>query len=355
MTRIDEGEARAPFAIGDTVIAPGARRTVDIPVGVLSNHTPVNLSVHVVHGARPGPVLFVSAALHGDEVLGVEVIRRLLRRPDLGALAGTLLAVPVVNAFGFLAQSRYLPDRRDLNRSFPGGASGSLSAQLAHLFMQEIVRRSTLGIDIHTAAVHRVNLPHIRVGAASEGLMRLATVFGAPVGLVGGFVDGSMRLAAKAANVEVLLYEAGEALRFDEFAVRIGLKGVVNVMRALAMLPEAPDEPPGPPTPYFLTASRWIRAPTGGILRALVRTGDAVADGGLLGYVSDPFGESEIAIRAKRGGVVLSRTNLPIVNGGDALFHIAFSDDEAAIGERIDTLERDVLGDPLMNEEDRLL
>jgi len=186
---------RAAFALGGARVAPGARRTVDLPVSVLSDHTPVTMSVHVVHGRRPGPTLFVSAAVHGDEVIGVEIARRLLRAPQLDAIRGTLLVAPIVNAFGFLNHSRYLPDRRDLNRSFPGGAGGSLAGRLAHLFLTEVVRRSEFGIDLHSAAIHRTNMPQIRVGPASEATLRLAEAFGAPVVMVSKLRDGSLRNA----------------------------------------------------------------------------------------------------------------------------------------------------------------
>jgi len=347
-------QARPAFEIGGRQVAAGTRATIDLPISVLSNHTPVNLSVHVIHGAEPGPVLFLCAALHGDEILGVEIIRRILRRPGIGRLSGTLLAVPVVNAFGFLSQSRYMPDRRDLNRSFPGSANGSLAAQLAHLFMEEVVRRADFGIDLHTAAIHRVNLPQVRVGAPSERLLGFARAFGAPVGLVGGFVEGSMRLAAHAKGVEVLLYEAGEALRFDEVSVRIGVRGIITVMRLLAMLP-APAKPGDWSTPVFCRSSRWLRAPGGGILRVFRRIGDVVAAGEVLGCISDPFGESELQIAAAQGGIIIGRTNLPVVNRGDALFHIAFAERVRGIEERIDEIEQEVRADPLLSEEDALL
>jgi predicted deacylase len=143
----------APFQIGDAEIAPGTRQTVELPVSVLSDHTPVTLSAHVIHGRKPGPAMFVSAAIHGDEVIGAEIVRRLLRAAPVARLSGTLVTVPIVNSFGFLNQSRYLPDRRDLNRCFPGSAEGSLAGRLADLFLTEVVRRCDVGIDLHSAAV----------------------------------------------------------------------------------------------------------------------------------------------------------------------------------------------------------
>ena len=140
---------RAPFQIAGHSVAPGSSLAVDLPVSILPDHTPVHLSLEIFHGKRPGPTMFVSAAVHGDEVIGVEILRRLLRAPQLSALRGTLIVVPVVNSFGFLNRSRYLPDRRDLNRCFPGSPTGSLGARLAHIFLQEVVLRCDFGIDLH--------------------------------------------------------------------------------------------------------------------------------------------------------------------------------------------------------------
>ena len=172
---------REPFQLGEAVIPPGQQSVVDLPVGKLANHTPMTLPVRVVHGRRDGPTLFVSAVIHGDEIIGVEIIRRVMRSSAIRRIAGTLLCIPIVNVFGFIEHSRYLPDRRDLNRSFPGVARGSLAAQLAHLFMNEIVARADLGIDLHAASVNRMNLPQIRVDFARERSVELAKAFGAPV------------------------------------------------------------------------------------------------------------------------------------------------------------------------------
>ena len=143
-------------------MAPGRRETVDLPVSAFSKHTPVTLPVHVLHGERTGPAFFISGCVHGDEIQGVEIIRRILVHPALQDMAGTLLAVPIVNSFGFLNHTRYMPDRRDLNRCFPGSDRGSLASLVADLFFREVVSRCSYGVDLHTAALHRTNLPQIR-------------------------------------------------------------------------------------------------------------------------------------------------------------------------------------------------
>ena len=212
----------SPFEIGGQQIASGTRETVELEVSVLANSTRLNLPVHVVHGAKPGPVLFLSGVVHGDEILGVEIIRRILGARELENLSGTLLAVPIVNSFGFLTHSRYMPDRRDLNRSFPGSDRGSLASLLADLFFSEVVLRSQFGIDFHTAALHRSNLPQIRIAPADKDLLELAEAFAPPVILTSKLREGSLRQSAKDRGVKVLLYEGGEALRFDEAAIEAG-------------------------------------------------------------------------------------------------------------------------------------
>ncbi|MAO27264.1 MAG: succinylglutamate desuccinylase [Roseovarius sp.] len=314
--------ARDAFTIGSESIPAGTHRTVDIPVSTLSDHTPVNLSVEVIHGARPGPVIFVSAAIHGDEVIGVEIVRRLLAAEGIDALAGTLLAVPIVNTYGFLNHSRYLPDRRDLNRAFPGSAEGSMAARLADVFLSEVVKRADLGIDLHSAAIHRINLPQIRLSPGNARLRELGEVFGAPVMMNSKLREGSLRMAAEEAGVDVLLYEGGEGLRFDELGVRAGVAGILRVMHHLGMI--SADFAPLPDvTPVLSTGSSWRRAPAGGLFRGYLTIGDAVEPGTLLGAITDPFGKVETEVLSDEAGIVIGRTHMPVVYEGDALFHIA--------------------------------
>lgn len=342
--------ARKPFEIGEHKIEPGTRETVDLPVSVLSDHTPITLSVHVVHGKKPGPVLFVSAAVHGDEVIGVEIARRLLRSTKISSLRGTLMVIPVVNAFGFLNHSRYLPDRRDLNRSFPGMSGGSLAARLANLFMTEVVARADFGIDLHSAAIHRTNMPQIRVSASNEETLHYADAFGAPVIMFSKLRDGSLRQAAQKKGVDILLYEAGEGLRFDELSARAGVAGILRVMHAMGMISRRVASS-AKTKPLRSNSSSWLRAPVGGLIRLFKGTGDTVKKGEVLGVVSDPFGEVETEVRSTASGIVVGRTNLPIVNEGDALLHVAItkSDDPEAT---IDLLSSQLSADPMFDEDE---
>lgn len=327
-----------PFTIDGHQVEPGTRSTIDLPAGRLYTHSPMTIPVHIVCGRRAGPRLFVSAAIHGDEINGVEIIRRVLNSPSLKRLRGTLITVPIVNIHGLINHSRYLPDRRDLNRSFPGSEGGSLAARLANLFMQEIVCQSTHGIDLHTGAIHRENLPQIRANIEDEETRRLANAFNVPVIISSNLRDGSLREAANEHGIPMLLYEAGEALRFDEVSIRAGVKGIINVMRALEMLPPTRRRNP-PKEPVIARSSSWIRASDSGILRAKMALGDRVDKGSLLGVVADPFGEKESEVLSPYSGIIIGKTNLPLVNEGDALYHVARFGDIEAVEARVDEFQ----------------
>lgn len=326
---------REPFTIGGMRVAPGERRVVGLAVAELSTHTPITMPVEVVHGHRPGPGLFVCAALHGDEINGVEIIRHLMALDALENIRGTLLAVPIVNAFGFMSGTRYLPDRRDLNRSFPGSPHGPLAFRLAHLFFQEVVARASHGIDLHTGALHRMNLPQVRANLDDAKAEAMALAFRAPVVLDAGFRDKSLRHAAAEHKIPVIVYEAGEALRFDPLSIRIGVRGVLRVMRALGMLAER-NRARARPMPAVLRSNTWVRAPRSGVLRSGVKLGRTVKEGDLLGLIGDPYGASTTDVIAHASGLVIGRTNLPLVHEGDALFNLARVE-----GTRIEALELD--------------
>ena len=333
--------AAEPLIIHGITVAPGTRTTIDIPAGRLYTHAPMTIPVHVISGKKPGPRLFVSAAIHGDEINGVEIIRRLLKHSGLKRLHGTIIAVPIVNIHGFINHSRYLPDRRDLNRSFPGTEKGSLAGRLAYLFMQEIVSKSTHGIDLHTGAIHRGNLPQIRANLDDEETNRLARAFNVPVIISSNLRDGSLRESAAEHGIPMLLYEAGEALRFDEVSIRAGVKGIVNVMRQLEMIPAKRSKAKRQTEPVVARSSSWVRAADSGILRAMIPLGGRVKKGTLLGVVADPFGESEVQIIAPYSGIVIGKTNLPLVNEGEAIYHIARFGDIQEVEARVDEFQEE--------------
>ena len=307
--------------IAGTEVAPGTRRDVEIPVARLPTQTYVSLPVAVVNGAHGGPSLWIAAAVHGDEVNGIEIVRRVLERVDPESLAGTLYALPIVNVFGFLAKSRYLPDRRDLNRSFPGSPRGSLAARIAHLVMTEIVSRCSHGIDLHSGTDNRTNLPQVRGDLDDPGTLRIARAFGAPLMLQAGSVDGSLRRAAVKRGGCALLYEAGQALQFEEFAIRAGMDGVLRVMAALGMIPRRGA--PRPRRTVRAERSHWVRAPRSGLLRVRVAAGDRVRRRQIVAEISDLFGHEVVPLRAKCHGIVIGHTLNASVNQGEALLHLA--------------------------------
>jgi len=316
----------SPVTIGDTEVAPGSRAVVDLPVADLYTHTRMTMPVHVIHGRHPGPTVFITAALHGDELNGIEIIKRLLKQSSLRRLRGCLVAVPIVNVFGFINRSRYLPDRRDLNRAFPGREEGSIAARIAHIVATEIVAVADYGVDLHTGAVGRTNLPQIRANLRDPKVRRLAEAFGSPVVIDSSLRDGSLRKYAAEQGVPVIVYEAGEALRFDELSVRAGVRGIGRVLRVLDMLPER-KRPTPPIQPVRANTTSWVRSPSSGMFRSSCRLGSRVRQGQELGQVSDPFGEFSVEVLAPGSGLVIGRSTSPLTHEGDALFHIARFDD----------------------------
>lgn len=321
--------------IAGQAIAPGTHQTLEIPVAELYTGTKLTMPVSVIRSQKPGPTLFISAAVHGDELNGVEIVRRILRLRQMKNLQGTLIAVPIVNVHGFLRQSRYLPDRRDLNRSFPGSSQGSLAGRLAKVFIDEVVLNADYGIDLHTGAVHRSNLPQIRGNLSQDVVRDMAQAFGCPLLIDAGLREGSLREYADRKGVPLLLYEAGEALRFDEFSIRAGVRGIVDVMRYLQMLPPRRRQKQVV-VPTVVEASSWERAPESGILRMRVELGAYVKKNQILAYVADAFGQGEVAIRATRAGIVIGRSYLPLAHAGDAVYHVARVKSGQQVAERVE-------------------
>ena len=318
-------KARPPFEING-VRAPAGRLTeVELHVARLPTGMWMSLPVGVLHGRKPGPVISISAAIHGDELNGIPIIRHVLDRIDPKDLAGTVLAVPAVNVFGLIQESRYLPDRRDLNRCFPGSKRGSSAAQLAHLFMTQIVARCELGLDLHTGSGGRTNLPQLRCDLDEPRTRRLACEFGAPVLMHARLRDGSLRAAARELGKTVLVYEAGEANRFDAAGIDMGVHGVLRVMKSLEMIPYEVDA--ASEQPRICRTSAWVRAKRTGFCEMLVRLGTEVAEGDSVAVVFDALGRDRSPVKAKTAGILIGHVTSPIVHKGDAVAHIAVPSD----------------------------
>ncbi|MDF1757229.1 MAG: succinylglutamate desuccinylase/aspartoacylase family protein [Legionellaceae bacterium] len=310
------------LVIGGEVIKPGHKKTIYLGMPKLYDWTPMAMPVHVLRGKHPGPTLCITAAIHGDEINGTEIIRRLLKKISLSKLKGTIIAIPIVNIYGFLYQERYLMDRRDLNRSFPGSKSGSLASRLANILAEEILANVTHAIDLHTGSHHRTNLPQIRGNLDMPCIRDLACAFNVPVVLHSSLKDGSFRQYANDLGIPFLLYEAGEALRFDEFCIRTGINGILRVMNKLDMYPHFSGKAKKI-EPTISYSSYWVRGPVSGILRAKKKLGDKVIKGQLLGIIANPTSTDEQKIRVPNSGIIIGESKIPLVHAGAALYHIA--------------------------------
>jgi predicted deacylase len=325
------------FTIGGAVINRGERKRVSLNVARLYDFTEVGIPVEVIRGKKNGPVLFVCSTIHGDEINGIEIVRRLLKHSSLRKLRGTLIAVPIMNVYGFNTRSRYLPDGRDLNRSFPGSHKGSLAAQIADILMKEIISKATHGIDLHTGSGHRVNLPHVRASIDNPETKLLARAFKTPVIINSSLRDGSLREAAYDHGVKMLVFEGGGALRFDEKIIKAGLHGILSVMRQTGMIQSVSHKTLSKPKEVFIAhSSHWVRASSSGTMVQKKKTGESVKKGEILGVISDPFGDHNFPVKAERDGIIIGLTMLPLVNSGDALFHIATFENVGEVEEQVD-------------------
>ncbi len=310
------------FKIDGVEIKRGERRRVNIDMGSIYDFTDVKMPVEVICGKKKGPTLFISSTIHGDEIGGIEIVRRLLKSRYLKNIHGTLIVIPVVNIFGFNDRTRYLPDRRDLNRCFPGSKNGSLASQVANKFLREIVDKSDYGIDLHTGAYHRCNYAQIRANLDDKKTLNLAKAFGAPVLINSNMRDGSLRQIAVEQKIPIILYEAGEALRFHDEGIEIGVTGILNFMRAIGMIETKFCKIPSKKL-FIARSDFWVRAPKSGVHIPHKKLGQIVKKNEVMGEISNPFGDHKTLVRANSDGIIIGMSMLPLANKGDALFHIA--------------------------------
>lgn len=315
MTRSD------PFIFADVPVPRGTRRQVSLPAGRLPSGDEVSLPVEILHGPTAGPTIWLSGALHGDEIVGVEIIRQVLAELEESNMAGTVIAVPIVNVFGFVTGSRYLPDRRDLNRSFPGTKRGPLAGRLARLFVDTVVNVSDVGIDFHAGSDDRTNLAQVRGNMNDEETRRLGRAFGAPLMLHSTTIKGSLRETAVKRKKKILLFEGGEPRRFSPEAVEAGVAGTLRVLHELEMIFFTPPASTGPT--HESRSSKWVRATRGGIFRLETRLGARVEERERLGVITGPAGRDAAEIHARTPGLVMGHGVNPLVHQGDALVHIA--------------------------------
>lgn len=330
---VDEGEDRPKLQVAwkRVPVAPGERKEIRVPIAETYTGVAVEIPIFVICGEKPGPTVAITAAVHGDEINGTGTIRRIINNADFKLLSGTLVLVPVVNLMGFERHSRYLPDRRDLNRSFPGSFSGSLAARMAWWFFQQVTKGCDYAIDLHTAAVRRTNFPNVRADMSDPDLAAFARAFGAELIVSGSGPDGSLRRSACKAGCKTLILEAGEVWKVEPSVLKYADRGISNCLKFLGMIEGDPVEPA-----YRIEtdATRWIRARQSGFLTFHVAPGDIVHPGDPIATCRSLFGKDEHVLHAPRGGVILGMTTLPSVTPGDPVCHLAFeSKAEMAIAE----------------------
>lgn len=302
-------------------IGLGGHKTINLNIARLPTYTEINLPVLVYRGEEDGPVLLLTGGLHGDELNGVEIIRRMIDRELVIPQRGTVIAIPIVNIYGFIQNSRGLPDGKDINRSFPGAKGGSLAKLIAYTLMKEIIPEVDYGVDFHTGGASRSNYPQIRCSFKQKKAKELAKAFGAPVLLQSSLISKSFRSAAHKKGTEILVYETGESLRHDEYGIEEGINGTLRLMKYLGMT----DEAPNPYESKIFSHSTWIRTKYAGLFIPKIELGDELNKRQMLGSIKDPYGELNSRVLAPHNGMVIGLNYCPVVNKGDALIHFAYN------------------------------
>ena len=322
---------REPLTIGGIEVPPGTHRDLKLKVSEHVISTPVFIPVSVFHGARPGPRVFVTAAVHGDEINGVEMIRRIRSQIRVDRVRGTLVLVPVANPLALMSQERKLPDGRDLNRSFPGKSRGSMASSMAWSIFRKVVRGSDFGIDLHSAARGRTNLPHVRADMSVPVVRRMASAFGTEIVVDMPGRKGMLRHAATRKGIPTIVYEAGEPMRFQRRLVHLGVVGIRNMLANVGLYPFRRR----PPKFHVVVEEReWIRARRGGILMMKAWPGDIVREGDVIAVNTQPTGVEVREITAPFDGLVLGTTTVPLVHPGSAVCHLV------KLGRRLSTVKK---------------
>ncbi len=316
------GQARARKSVGvwgEQRVGLGESRDISVPVSESFSSVMVNLPVHVKRGPEEGPVLFVTAALHGDEINGTGAVRQLIADEDLKLLKGSVILIPVLNLLAFERHSRYLPDRRDLNRAFPGSSGGSLASRMARTIFNEIISRADYGIDIHTAALRRTNYPNVRADMSNPAVRKVAELFGCEIVIDGEGPQGAFRSEACQAGCPTIVMEGGEVWKVESGIVESATRGVKNVLRGLGMIAGVPDRPD---YQVVVEKSKWVRADFGGFLQFHVQPGDIVEAGQPLATNTTLLGRELSMLRAPFDGVVVGMATLPSVTPGEPVCNL---------------------------------
>lgn len=309
------------ITINNYKIGPGEQKEIQLNIARLPTYTNIDLPVHVFRAEKDGPRLLLTGALHGDELNGVEIIRRMVSKDMLMPQKGTVIAIPIVNVYGFIQNVRGLPDGKDINRSFPGVKGGSLARLLAHTLMNQIVPKIDYGIDFHTGGSARANYPQIRCLLDHDKNKELASAFDAPFTIHSSLIDKSFRKAAQKKGKHILVYETGESTRFDEDGIQEGIDGTMRLMKHLGMKEKAPKA--GHETEFYHKTT-WVRAKYAGLFKPQVQLGEKVNKKQILGHITDPYGNEQFKSVAPQNGRVIGLNYAPVVHKGDALLHLAY-------------------------------
>jgi predicted deacylase len=302
-------------------IGPGEQKEIQLNIARLPTYTNIDLPVHVFRAEEEGPSLLLTGGLHGDELNGIEIVRRMISRDMLIPEKGSVVAIPLVNVYGFIQNVRGLPDGKDINRSFPGVKGGSLARLLAYTLMNEIVPQIDYGIDFHTGGSARSNYPQIRCVLDDEKNIELARAFEPPFIINSTLIDKSFRKAAQKKGKPVLVYETGESTRFDEDGIEEGIKGTMRLMRYLGMKDDAPE--PKHQTEIYRKTT-WVRAKYAGLFKPKIELGDKVNKKQVLGHITDPYGNEQFKSVCPHDGRIIGLNYAPVVHKGDALLHLAY-------------------------------
>jgi predicted deacylase len=314
-----------PLKICNETIQPGEKVSLALPLPELFSCAPLYMPIKVVHGKREGPCLLVIAAMQGDEYNGTEIVNRIMDFSALKHLHGTLIAVPVMNVYGLINRSRYLPAGVLLNRCFPGSQAGPHSARMAHIFTKEIFNRADYCVNLTTGPVNYTNLPQVHIYSKDKKAMTLAKTFNAPVVVSNPVVErGSLNAFAINESKPFITYEAGEALRFDPYAIKSGVRGIINIFRKLGMLPARTLHSNRENKACFTEKIICVHAASSGINHSKIKLGQHVQKGELLSMIEDPFGAGDdIPVHSTSEGIIIGKNNLPLVHEGNTLFQLA--------------------------------
>lgn len=319
-----------PLQICDTTIQPGERITLALPTPEIYTCTPMHIPIHVIHGKKAGPCLLICAALHGDETNGIAIIQRLLNFQLLKRLVGTVIAIPVLNVYGLLAHQRTLPDRRDLEGSFPGSQEGSFASRLAYILNKEVLSHATHCIDIHTGEPHYRKFPQILTNTNREDAKHLATIFQAPVIVHTEANFGLLWQMQQREGAPTVIYQVGEPMRLDETGIRLGLQGTLRVMKSLQMIPSKTKQEKESKPPPIIKESFWVPSSGSGICYVSKKLGSFVKKNEELAVISDPFSTAQKStIVSPYDGMVIGQNNLPLTNEGEPIMQIANTESEA--------------------------